>query len=271
MDIGQCSRYHDLALRADYEAAVKKGKSYNYEMDAMDHLERFIADCDRKTESAKKRLAEQQEDLTIEQTTKVNGIHEMAEKIGKKLAEAESVGEAGDVDKSMQLFKEVEELKAEKRRLEEDYRNTMPASTFQQQKLRVCEVCSAYLGLYDNDRRLADHFGGKLHLGFIAIRDKLEELRLSVTSKRNFRDGDMSRSREGRTNSDLEEGEEKERSRSRSRDRHRRRRSRSGSGSRKKSSRHSKSSRSSRRSRSRDRDHRRRRHRRSRSGSSSSE
>ena len=33
MDIGQCSRYHDLALRADYEAAVKKGKSYNYEMD----------------------------------------------------------------------------------------------------------------------------------------------------------------------------------------------------------------------------------------------
>ena len=51
----------------------------------------------------------------------MNGIHEMAEKIGKKLAEAESVGEAGDVDKSMQLFKEVEELKAEKRRLEVNY------------------------------------------------------------------------------------------------------------------------------------------------------
>lgn len=55
----------------------------------------------------------------------------------------------------------------------------MPASSFQQQKLRVCEVCSAYLGLHDNDRRLADHFGGKLHLGFIEIREKLEELRVS--------------------------------------------------------------------------------------------
>lgn len=55
----------------------------------------------------------------------------------------------------------------------------MPASTFQQQKLRVCEVCSAYLGLHDNDRRLADHFGGKLHLGFIEIREKLEKLRVS--------------------------------------------------------------------------------------------
>lgn len=56
----------------------------------------------------------------------------------------------------------------------------MPASSFQQQKLRVCEVCSAYLGLHDNDRRLADHFGGKLHLGFIEIREKLEELRVII-------------------------------------------------------------------------------------------
>lgn len=63
---------------------------------------------------------------------------------------------------------------------QEVYRNSMPASSFQQQKLRVCEVCSAYLGLHDNDRRLADHFGGKLHLGFIEIREKLEELRVII-------------------------------------------------------------------------------------------
>lgn len=67
--------------------------------------------------------------------------------------------------------------------LQEVYRNSMPASTFQQQKLRVCEVCSAYLGLHDNDRRLADHFGGKLHLGFIEIREKLEKLRVSRAAR----------------------------------------------------------------------------------------
>lgn len=59
---------------------------------------------------------------------------------------------------------------------EQEYRNSMPASSYQQQKLRVCEVCSAYLGIHDNDRRLADHFGGKLHLGFIKIREKLADL-----------------------------------------------------------------------------------------------
>lgn len=58
----------------------------------------------------------------------------------------------------------------------------MPASNYQQQKLRVCDVCCAFLGIHDNDRRLADHFGGKLHVGFITLRNKLGELRVSRSS-----------------------------------------------------------------------------------------
>ncbi|KAH9328913.1 hypothetical protein KI387_001021, partial [Taxus chinensis] len=45
------------------------------------------------------------------------------------------------------------------------------------QKLRVCDICGAFLSIYDSDRRLADHFGGKLHLGYIQIRQKLNDLR----------------------------------------------------------------------------------------------
>lgn len=48
----------------------------------------------------------------------------------------------------------------------------------QQQKLRVCEICGAYLSVYDSDRRLTDHLGGKLHLGYMAIRDRLKELKV---------------------------------------------------------------------------------------------
>ena len=73
-------------------------------------------------------------------------------------------------------MKDVEALKEEKRQAEQNYRNSMPSSLLQQQRLRVCEVCSSYLGLHDNDRRLADHFGGKLHLGFIDLRNRLVEL-----------------------------------------------------------------------------------------------
>lgn len=142
----------------------------------MDHLQAFIGDCDRRTESAKKRLAETQEELTAEVAEKANKVHKFSEEIGKKLAEAEKLGQAGEVEASMTLMSEIEELRAEKTKAEHEYRSAIPASSYQQQKLRVCEVCSAYLGIHDNDVRLADHFGGKLHLGFLEIREKLAEL-----------------------------------------------------------------------------------------------
>lgn len=146
----------------------------------MEHLQAFIADCDRRTEAAKKRLAETQEELTAEVAVKANAVHQLAEEIGKKLAKAEALGEAGEVEESVQLMAEIDELRAKKVQAEQEYRSSMPASSYQQQKLRVCEVCSAYLGIHDNDIRLADHFGGKLHLGFMAIRDKLAELEVST-------------------------------------------------------------------------------------------
>lgn len=146
----------------------------------MEHLQAFISDCDRRTEAAKKRLAETQEELTAEVAEKANAVHALAEEIGKKLAKAEALGEAGEVEESVKLMKEIEELRAKKVQAEHEYRISMPASTYQQQKLRVCEVCSAYLGIHDNDIRLADHFGGKLHLGFMTIRDKLIDLEKSA-------------------------------------------------------------------------------------------
>ena len=128
---------------------------------------------------AKKRLAETQEELSAEVTSKAEKVHQLAEDIGKKLAMAEQVGAEGKVDESIKLMEEVEDIRKKKALAEQEYRNSMPASSYQQQKLRVCEVCSAYLGIHDNDRRLADHFGGKLHLGFIKIREKLAGLMVS--------------------------------------------------------------------------------------------
>ncbi|XP_063380669.1 putative RNA-binding protein Luc7-like 2 [Cydia fagiglandana] len=186
MDLGECPKIHDLALRADYELASKT-KDYFYDIDATEHLEAFIADCDRRTNAAKQRLAETQEELSAEVTEKANSVHELAEQIGQKLARAEALGEEGMVEESVKLMGEIDELRKKKAVAEQEYRNSMPASSYQQQKLRVCEVCSAYLGIHDNDRRLADHFGGKLHLGFITIREKLADLKKNVDTRREER------------------------------------------------------------------------------------
>lgn len=277
MDLGECHKYHDLALRADYEAA-QKVKDYFYDVDACEHLASFIADCDRKTEQSKVKLIETQEKLSDEVTTKANLVHDLAEQIGKKLAEAEKKGAEGQVDESMKLMEEVETIRKVKAEAEQDYRNSMPASSYQQQKLRVCEVCSAYLGIHDNDRRLADHFGGKLHLGFIQIRDKLVELQKTVEERRTARreakmkdygEPDTVRIKQERAGPGGAEREERKRrserrSRSRSRDRRRRTRSRSRERRRRSTSRSKHRRHKKERSRSRDK------RRRSRSGSKDS-
>ncbi|PRD22935.1 UNVERIFIED_CONTAM: RNA-binding protein Luc7-like 2 [Trichonephila clavipes] len=238
----------------------------------MDHLQNFINECDRRTEQAKRRLAETQEELSAEVAAKLQRVHELAEQIGKQLALAEKLGAEGNVEESMKTLEEVEKFKMQKVLAEvtfflaivQEYRNSMPASSYQQQKLRVCEVCSAYLGIYDNDRRLADHFGGKLHLGFIAIREKLKELKAEVNEKRQKgrmeRDRDYLKEREERNkewNKSDSSRSRRHRSPSSSRHRHRSR-----SEEHKKRSKHRRRSTSRERHRSRDgRSHRRERSR----------
>ncbi|KAK2149120.1 hypothetical protein LSH36_466g01020 [Paralvinella palmiformis] len=275
MDLGECPKIHDLALKADYELAAKT-KDYYYDIDALDHLETFIAECDRKTELAKRRLKETQEELSEEASGKAEVIHALGEQIGTRLAKAEELGAEGNVEESLKFMEEVEELKKKKAAAEIEYRNSMPASSYQQQKLRVCEVCSAYLGIHDNDRRLADHFGGKLHLGFIEIRDHLKELKKVVESRLQQREKEREERRKQRELRGSSVGKKRSRSRSRSRrshsrgkrsrsrDRHRRRsrsrshskerrKRRSRSVSRSRHSRHRRSRSHSRRSKSRSR------------------
>uniref|UniRef100_H2Z7H6 Uncharacterized protein n=1 Tax=Ciona savignyi TaxID=51511 RepID=H2Z7H6_CIOSA len=181
---------HDLALKADYEMALKT-KDYFYDFDAFEHLKSFIYDTDQKIEVSKKRLAEQQAEVSAEVKMKATAVHDLNEKIGKLLVKAEELGMQGEIEESKLTLDEAEKTKIMKQEAEEAYKNSMPASTYQQQKLRVCEVCSAYLGLHDNDCRLADHFGGKLHAGFIQIRSKLDELKTQVTNRKSVYEAAM--------------------------------------------------------------------------------
>ncbi|KAF5745861.1 hypothetical protein HS088_TW06G00025 [Tripterygium wilfordii] len=104
------------------------------------------------------------------------------------------------------------------------------------QKLRVCDICGAFLSVYDSDRRLADHFGGKLHLGYMQIREKLAELQeernksSKVDRHDDRRSKERSREREREPSKDRDRGDSRERVRdsdrkskdhkSRDRDRH---------------------------------------------------
>uniref|UniRef100_A0ACD5XB59 Uncharacterized protein n=1 Tax=Avena sativa TaxID=4498 RepID=A0ACD5XB59_AVESA len=102
--------------------------------------------------------------------------------INEKLSKAEALGEQGMVEEAQKALEEVEALKrlsaSRQEPASDPSKYTVADVRITDQKLRLCDICGAFLSVYDNDRRLADHFGGKLHLGYMLIREKLKELQV---------------------------------------------------------------------------------------------
>ncbi|KAK1318396.1 hypothetical protein QJS10_CPB04g01908 [Acorus calamus] len=101
------------------------------------------------------------------------------EMINEKLKKAEEFGEQGLIDEAQKAVEEAEALRKLPPRQEpvsDSSKYTAADVRITDQKLRVCDICGAFLSVYDSDRRLADHFGGKLHLGYMQIREKLADL-----------------------------------------------------------------------------------------------
>uniref|UniRef100_A0A0E0P3S4 LUC7 related protein n=1 Tax=Oryza rufipogon TaxID=4529 RepID=A0A0E0P3S4_ORYRU len=107
------------------------------------------------------------------------------EMINEKIKKAEELGEQGMVDEAQKVMEEAEALKklaARREPTSDPTKYTAADVRITDQKLRLCDICGAFLSVYDNDRRLADHFGGKLHLGYMLIREKLKELQGTVAT-----------------------------------------------------------------------------------------
>ncbi|GAB2277176.1 hypothetical protein Dimus_011883 [Dionaea muscipula] len=155
------------------------------------------------------------------------------EMINEKLKKAEDLGEQGLIDEAQKALEEAEALKKlAPLRLEpvpDGTKYTAADVRITDQKLRVCDICGAFLSVYDSDRRLADHFGGKLHLGYMLIREKLAEIQEERERIRKDREDRRSkerssRDREKEPNKDRDRGDSHERRdydrKSRDRDRH---------------------------------------------------
>ncbi|KHN29257.1 Putative RNA-binding protein Luc7-like 1 [Glycine soja] len=116
------------------------------------------------------------------------------EMINEKLKKAEDLGEQGMVDEAQKALEEAEALKKLPARQEpvlDSSKYTAVDVRITDQKLRVCDICGAFLSVYDSDRRLADHFGGKLHLGYMQIREKLAELQcMTIRQKERTKETD---------------------------------------------------------------------------------
>ncbi|KAL9075799.1 MAG: hypothetical protein Q9157_003900 [Trypethelium eluteriae] len=183
-DIGPCPRTHSEAHKTEYqEASVEQKRQWGFEFDYMNEMKNHIEECNRRIDGMQRRLEKNPEE--IRQTNALlKQISDLKASIAAWVEEIGIMGYAGHVAVARQEFYKLEcaqALKVDKERELKNLNDTSGPSGHQ--KLQVCDVCGAYLSRLDNDRRLADHFYGKMHLGYAQMRKTYDALQKELKDR----------------------------------------------------------------------------------------
>lgn len=176
-DLGPCSKAHLPNLKEEYDkASDEQKKKWGFEWDYQRDITRYVNDCDRKIDQAQRRLEKTGEE--IRQTNNLlTQIGDLTRTLEAGLVEVQVLAETGAVNLAVQDFHKLKLVKTQKEDRERELKTLSDTSgPSGHQKLQVCDVCGAYLSRLDNDRRLADHFFGKMHLGYAQMRKEHERL-----------------------------------------------------------------------------------------------
>ncbi|KAJ6623505.1 small nuclear ribonucleoprotein [Mycena sp. CBHHK59/15] len=182
MDLGACPKSHTERLKTEYNAAKEadpKNPTFNrFQLEYESNIFSFVDECDRRIRAAHRRLEKTPEE-NAKTTNLMREIGEIELAIQGGTDKIETLGEnQGKVEESMREMAAIEALKNEKAEKERELQQlTDTSGASGHQKLRVCDVCGAYLSVLDSDRRLADHFGGKMHLGYHELRNMLSKFK----------------------------------------------------------------------------------------------
>lgn len=173
-----CNKLHLEQHRMEYELLIEQGRTLTpLEKEYERELAKYVVECDRRIEEGQ---------LKLEAThDEVNQIRELTEKletldasIAMSVEEIKLLGEMGEISRGLAEMQQLESKRAERALRERDLAKMMTVAGFSgHQKLQVCPPCGAYLSRLDTDRRLADHFLGKMHLNYVTIRKEYARIK----------------------------------------------------------------------------------------------
>lgn len=179
-NVGKCFKIHNKRHKLIYENAKANHVQMpheNYELDYMSELENFISDCDSRVKIANERLDYSEDDKLILNNLNIE-IENLNEVINIIKLEISLVREHGYMDKLIELNENLEKYVTRRIGLTNKYSSILERlNVVGQQKLQVCECCGAYMMKVDTDKRLVDHYMGKIHMSYVEIRQVLKDLK----------------------------------------------------------------------------------------------
>ncbi|KAF8850119.1 LUC7-domain-containing protein [Acephala macrosclerotiorum] len=184
-DLGPCPKVHSEPLKTEYEAAPESQKQkWGFEYDYMRDLQKYIDECNRRIDVAQRRL-EKTPDEIRQTNALLKQISDLSKSVETGLMEIQVLGEQAEVSRAYEEFFRIRQAMATKADKERELKALSDTSgPSGHQKLQVCDVCGAYLSRLDNDRRLADHFYGKMHLGYAQMRKTYEAFPKELRGRR---------------------------------------------------------------------------------------
>jgi hypothetical protein len=173
-DLGPCKKNHDQFFRQQFLKDPEKDRfQIKYEENLMDFLEELIADVDNKMKRSFERI-----EAPLPDTEKPRDVVEQIRMIDNRIQElveqAEKFGDMGRIDESEVLMKQIDRLREQKNEFIMMSEHPLMAK---EKQMKVCEVCGAMQSLQDNEKRQQTHVEGKLHTGYLRIREHLDILR----------------------------------------------------------------------------------------------
>ncbi|KAI9850524.1 MAG: splicing factor [Thelocarpon superellum] len=194
-DLGPCPKVHSEPLKIEYESSPENKQKYGFEYDYMRDLQKYIDDCNRRIDTAQRRLEKTPDEIKQTNnlargparsipTRMLTRISDLTKTINSGLLEVSILGEEGSVSRAVEEYFKINQAKQAREERERDLKALADTSgPSGHQKLQVCDVCGAYLSRLDNDRRLADHFYGKMHLGYAQMRKTAETLQKELKGR----------------------------------------------------------------------------------------
>lgn len=186
-NMGRCPKLHIEKHKLIYKAAREnniKMPRNNYEIDYMHDLEKFVQECDKRVSIAEERLdySESDKQLLYDLARKVEKLETIVNITVDELNIIQL--EKSDIKRSVELNEKLRRYINEKEAVFERYSTTLEKlNTVGEQKLQVCKICAAYMSKIDNDKRLVDHFTGKVHLAYLDMRNTLDDLKSKYDNK----------------------------------------------------------------------------------------
>jgi len=240
-DLGTCTLLHSPMLKEEFKKQPEHVRR-KYKMKYLRFLESLLARGDSRILRAKDRLEAKTPHSDPTSVRQRKQIAELEAEISVLDREIENLGEQGKVRMAEDALKKMENLNKQLAHLQEALVQHVKREENNQEEeaLVVCDVCGGLIKSEGDSKRYTAHQNGRLHTGYLKIREEVNTLRKwaeendfdkmgGVEEERSTRDRrDRSRSRErSRRDRDRSRRDRDYDRRDRGRDRERSRRDRS--------------------------------------------